>query len=249
VAESSESSLEAKDAIMEPACFDPVDATACLQQLLDQNSSAAVHVPNHDNRPWIVRPLWIRRSNLVVTFAPGVVLLAKAGSFLGTDDALLSLSGAVNVSLLGPPSSAFDPSRPGLSADMPTIRMRKGDYTTKPYTRGEWRHGIWIGSRHGGWGDATKPPFALPDRETSDVTVSGLRVESSGGDGFYIQNATDITLSSCDSNDNFRQGVSVIDVSGLAITDSSFRNTNGTGPSSGRNHAQPLPIFVDKSAV
>ena len=100
-------------AVMQP-CFDPVDATFCMQLLLDQNSTAAVHVPNHGNRPWIVRPLWIRRSNLVVTFAPGVVLLAKAGCFLGTNDALLSLSGAVNVSLLGLPS-AFDPSRPELS--------------------------------------------------------------------------------------------------------------------------------------
>ena len=166
---------------VEPTCFDPVDATTCLQQLLDQNATA-VHVPNHGNRPWIVRPLWIRRSNLVVTFAPGVVILAKAGSFLGTNDALLSLSGAVNVSLLGG-ASAFDPSRPQLSTDMPTLRMRKGDYAKPPYRRGEWRHGIWIGSRRGGWGDAAKPPFALPDRETSDCRVSGLRIESSGGDG------------------------------------------------------------------
>jgi hypothetical protein len=228
---------------LEP-CFDPVDATNCLQQLLDQNATAAVHVPNHNDMPWIVRPLWIRRANLVVTFAPGVVILAKAGSFLGTNDVLLSLSGAANVSLLG--LSGYDPSRPELSAyaAMPTLRMRKASYTKPPYALGEWRHGIWIGSRFGNEG-TSKPPFALPDRQTSNCVLSGLRVETSGGDGFYIQNSTDVTVTSCDSNANYRQGLSVIDVSGLTVADSSFRNTDGTGPSSGIDF-EPMWHLVDR---
>ena len=70
---------------LEP-CFDPLDATDCIQAALDRNSSGpvSVHIADHDGQPWVVRPLWIRRSNLVVSLAPDVVLLAKSGAFKGT---------------------------------------------------------------------------------------------------------------------------------------------------------------------
>ena len=58
-------------------------------------------------------------------------------------------------------------------------------------------------------------------------------MESSGGDGIYIQNASDVSVIRVDSNDHYRQGMSVIDVSGLTVLNSSFRNTNGTAPMAG----------------
>ena len=63
--------------------------------------------------------------------------------------------------------------------------------------------------------------------------ISDIRVESSGGDGIYIQNASDVSVIRVDSNDHYRQGMSVIDVSGLTVLNSSFRNTNGTAPMAG----------------
>ena len=200
-------------------CWDPRDATACLQAALNDAAADTVQIPAHAGSPWITTPLWIRRSNLIVSLEPGVVILAKAGSFHGANDALLTLSQAVNVTIEGQElegtNTAWDPSSPERSTLMPTLRMRKHDYMTENYTKAEWRHGINIidGS--------------------AQCSVSGIRVDSSGGDGFYVGNASDIKLARIDSTDNYRQGLSVIDVAGLIVTDSSFRNTNGTGPSSG----------------
>ena len=108
-------------------CFDPVDATDCIQQALNQTASSHVHLANL-GKPWIVRPLFIRRSNLLVTFAPGVVVSAKAGEFKGHDDSLVSITGASNVSLVGQSgNTAWDPAHPERSTQMPTLRMRKKD--------------------------------------------------------------------------------------------------------------------------
>ena len=59
------------------------------------------------------------------------------------------------------------------------------------YTRAEWRHGIWIGDRFGAAG-------------TRDITISGLRVESTGGDGVYVSSVSDVALVGIDSTDNYR---------------------------------------------
>jgi hypothetical protein len=110
-------------------CFDPVDATDCIQHALNQAAIAHVHLANL-GKPWIVRPLFIRRSDLLVTFAPGAVVLAKAGEFKGNDDSLISITGASGVSLVGqrsPASTAWDPAYPQRSTQMPTLRMRKKD--------------------------------------------------------------------------------------------------------------------------
>src|SRR5579883_3495507 len=47
------------------------------------------------------------------------------------------------------------------------LRMHKPDYQAEPYKKGEWRMGIAI-------------------RGCKNVLIEGLRVESTGGDGFYV---------------------------------------------------------------
>jgi hypothetical protein len=169
-------------------CFDATDATDCLQAALDSNITTGITVHlSADNGPWVVRPLWIRRSNLIVSLAPGVVLLAKPGAFRGTGDVLLSISGASNVTILGQPASpaGWDPAAPWMATEMPTLRMQQADYmNASRYTRAEWRHGVAIANR---FGDGSEPPFALADRGCSGVTVSGVRIESTGGDGIYVR--------------------------------------------------------------
>ncbi len=100
------------------------------------------------------------------------------------------------------------------------LRMRKQDYQRPPYQRAEWRMGIALrGCRH--------------------VLIEGLRVESTGGDGFYIDAgpnlgwSEDITLRDCVAYDNHRQGVSVISAENLLIENCSFLNTWGTAPEAG----------------
>ena len=101
-----------------------------------------------------------------------------------------------------------------------TLRMHKRDYQTPPYTKAEWRMG-----------------FAL--RGCRHVLLEGLRVESSGGDGFYVDGAgelgwsEDITIRNCVAYDNHRQGVSVVSVVNLLIENCLFANTWGTAPEAG----------------
>ncbi len=101
-----------------------------------------------------------------------------------------------------------------------TLRMHKRDYQNPPYKKAEWRMGIALrGCRH--------------------VLVEGLRVESSGGDGFYVDGggesgwSEDITIRNCVAYDNHRQGLSVISVMGLLVDNSVFANTWGTAPEAG----------------
>lgn len=101
-----------------------------------------------------------------------------------------------------------------------TLRMRKRDYQNPPYTKAEWRMGLALrGCRH--------------------VLVEGLRIESSGGDGFYVDGggelgwSEDITLRNCVAYDNHRQGLSVISAVNLLVENCTFANTWGTAPEAG----------------
>jgi polygalacturonase len=65
------------------------------------------------------------------------------------------------------------------------------------------------------------------------VTISGVTAAKMWGDGFYIEGANNVKFCSVTAENNRRQGLSVIQVSGLEIKNSSFRNTHGTRPSAG----------------
>ncbi|MGD1101126.1 MAG: right-handed parallel beta-helix repeat-containing protein [Terriglobia bacterium] len=101
-----------------------------------------------------------------------------------------------------------------------TLRMWKKDYQNPPYKKAEWRMGIAI---HG----------------CRNVRVEGLRVESSGGDGFYVDGGAgrewseDITIRNCVAYDNHRQGISVISVVNLLVENCTFAATGGTAPEAG----------------
>lgn len=100
-----------------------------------------------------------------------------------------------------------------------TLRMHKKDYQNPPYAKAEWRMGLAITG-------------------CTNVLVEGLRIESSGGDGIYIGNATlpyckDVVIRDVVCFDNHRQGISVIGAENLLIENSEFSNTWGTPPSAG----------------
>jgi len=96
-----------------------------------------------------------------------------------------------------------------------TLAMNKPEYTT-----GEWRMGL----------------SAL---SVSDLTIRGLTIRDSGGDGLYLGNAKKSNLPTYCSNvtvqdvwlDNHRRnGVSIISVDGLLMDGVVVTNTNGTAP-------------------
>src|SRR5699024_3468789 len=116
------------------------------------NSGAdKVIVPNV-GKPWIVDKTIHFRSNQTVVFKPGVVILAKKGSFKGRSDSLFTANYVKNLTIKGKNA---------------TFRMRKKDYQKKPYKPAEWRNTLNI-------------------RGCNNITIEGLTLEKSGGDGIYI---------------------------------------------------------------
>jgi hypothetical protein len=101
-----------------------------------------------------------------------------------------------------------------------TLRMWKKDYQNPPYKKAEWRMGIGL-------------------RGCRNVLIEGLRVESSGGDGFYVDEgpglgwSENVTIRDCVAFDNHRQGISVISAVNLRVENCTFAATSGTAPESG----------------
>jgi polygalacturonase len=101
-----------------------------------------------------------------------------------------------------------------------TLRMWKSDYQKPPYKRAEWRMGIAI-------------------RGCRNVLIEGVRVESSGGDGFYVDGggarrwSEGVTIRNSVAHDNHRQGLSVISVQNLLVENCIFSATSGTPPEAG----------------
>ena len=98
-----------------------------------------------------------------------------------------------------------------------TFRMNKADYVP---LGGEWRHGVNVLS-------------------SSGINIYGLRIENTGGDGIYLGKTgttlynSNIQVKDVVSDNNYRQGMSIISVDGLLVENSQFLNTNGTAPQAG----------------
>ena len=81
--------------------------------------------------------------------------------------------------------------------------------------------------------------MGLSLRGCKNITVEGLRIESSGGDGIYIDGGSkrrfckDVTIRDVTCYDNHRQGISVISADNLLIENCVFANTWGTAPAAG----------------
>ena len=101
-----------------------------------------------------------------------------------------------------------------------TLRMRKRDYQNPPYKKAEWRMGIAV-------------------RGCKNVLIEGVRVESSGGDGFYVDGggtrrwSEDVVIRNAVAHDNHRQGISVISAVNLLLENCTFSATGGTAPEAG----------------
>lgn len=96
------------------------------------------------------------------------------------------------------------------------ILMHKEEYALLPVA--EWRH-------------------ALNFMSCSNVTVSGLTLSNTGGDGIYLGNAvapnagycSNVTMTNVVIDGAARNGLSVISIDGLTITGCTFKNTMGQG--------------------
>ena len=194
------------------SCFGPMnasDSTVMFQSAFDSNASELLIEAR--NAPWLLRPLFVLGSNMVINFAPGCKLLAKQDEFHGGSDSLLTLHGVSNVTLNG---------------NGAVLQMRRDDYAWPPrgtcpqcrkYTKAEWRMGIQI-------------------LQSEFVILRHISVLESGGDGVYISGipgSSNVHIHDCVFDRNYRQGMSVIGAVNLLVERTQFSNTNGTAPSAG----------------
>lgn len=126
---------------------------------------------------------------------------------------------------------AFETENVTLRGPNATLRMRKDEYRSEPYEHSEWRHALGLFS-------------------VRNFTVTGLTLESSGGDGIYIGRsgvyhelgpASEDALPYCENvtirdvvcRDHHRQGISVISARDLLIENTVMAETGGTPPAAG----------------
>jgi len=101
-----------------------------------------------------------------------------------------------------------------------TLRMRRADYDAPPYAKAEWRHVLCV-------------------KSCANVTVEGLALAESGGDGIYLGCLRaewpnrNVVVRDVVCDRNYRQGISVISAEGLLIENTVLRDTAGTAPEAG----------------
>jgi hypothetical protein len=80
------------------------------------------------------------------------------------------------------------------------------------------------------------------DGGAEHITISGVTAKEMWGDGFYVDSATNVKFCSVTADDNRRQGLSIIEADVLVVTNSVFKNTQGTRPSAGIDLEPNKPV-------
>jgi Pectate lyase superfamily protein/Right handed beta helix region len=91
----------------------------------------------------------------------------------------------------------------------------QGDRKEHKGRGGEWGMGIIVGP------------------ESERVTIANLTARHMWGDGFYLAGGEDIAFCNVAAEANRRQGLSIIKADRVLVTNSVFRDTRGTAPSTG----------------
>lgn len=177
------------------------DATDALQSAIDSGAERVVVDRQKDD--WIVRPIFLRRSNQEVVLADGVTVRAKKGEFRALNDCLVSIPrGVSNVTLRGEGRVA--------------LVMEKSDYQNKTlYKPSQWRHAISI--------------KGAKNVVVRDVEIRS----SGGDGVYVAKNAKNVRLENLVCRDHHRQGISVISAVGLTVSRCIFADTRGRPPQCG----------------
>ncbi len=192
--------------------FQADNATESLQRAID--SKVPRLVIENTGSDWIIdKPLKLV-SNQEIVFEEGVVLQAKKGAFLGTNDSLLLGQNVENVSLIGKRGA--------------TLRMQRDDYANPQlYKKAEWRHGIsFIDSKN----------IVLRGLTVKETGGDGLYLGASVSG--YNKN---VLVEDMIFDSNYRLGMAVISAEDLIIRRSQFNNTKGTAPNGGLDFEPNYP--------
>ena len=107
-----------------------------------------------------------------------------------------------------------------LRGDGATLKMWKADYQSADYDKSEWRHSLAFWS-------------------CENVTITGLTLDESGGDGIYLGSSKAsepcrrFVIKDVSCLNHHRQGISVISADGLLIENCELKGTSGTAPQAG----------------
>ncbi|MGP8243103.1 MAG: hypothetical protein ACLQVN_01130 [Bryobacteraceae bacterium] len=82
--------------------------------------------------------------------------------------------------------------------------------------------------------DGSQSRHCLDVETATNVTITGISCNLSGGDGLYLRTSTNVTVTNCIFDHNFRQGSSITgQVNHINYVGDYFTNTSGTAPQSG----------------
>ncbi|GAA1560817.1 hypothetical protein GCM10009804_17020 [Kribbella hippodromi] len=223
------------------------DSTAALQNAINaaldatRTADTVLYIDKQAD-DWITGPLVIGfdpahpkgTHHLTIQFEPGVTVRAKAGAF----DGVVDIFNTVDVCLITVAGSEAGELVSGITFDGygATLAMNKPEYNA-----GEWRH-------------------ALSILSADNITVKGLTLRDSGGDGLYLGVRYDrkrtkaigqtynsnITLIDVCCDNHRRNAMTVISVDGLTVESCAFRNTFGTPPMAGIDFEPDPPRTTTK---
>ena len=172
-----------------------------------------------DGRPWSVRGVDFASSDIRVVFEAGVTVQAlKNSTYLFACDPIADLAvmhRTRNLSLAGYGA---------------TLRMWREEYVAH-CAHSEFR-------------------MALAIQRGSDIRIAGLTISHAGGDGLIVMGdggkdgvdaTSGLTLQDMVLDRNYRQGISVISVVGMRVTNVTLSNTNGTSPAHGVDFEPDTP--------
>jgi parallel beta-helix repeat protein len=71
------------------------------------------------------------------------------------------------------------------------------------------------------------------DNGSSKISILNVTANDMWGDGFYIEDASDVTLCGVTASNNRRQGLSIIQGDNILVKNALFQNTNGARPGAG----------------
>ncbi|MDQ8194778.1 right-handed parallel beta-helix repeat-containing protein [Coraliomargarita sp. SDUM461004] len=189
-----------------------------------------VIVPNL-GKPYIVDPILVKHGEKEIVFEPGVVILAKKGSFKSKMDSLVRLENVKNVTLRG---------------NGATFRMNREDYLQDDYEPSEHRHALSIAACDGiliedlnveeSGGDGVYIGGAYYHR--LPVPEDSVKITWTAKDGRQVTRwelpvSKNITIRRVVADRNHRQGLSLITGVNILIEDCVFKNTSGTPPMHG----------------
>ena len=210
------------------------NATNNIQKAIESGAEKII-LENHGT-PWKTGPIRFNKPNQEIWIANGATVEAYRDAKLHPE--YYATKKHVNMFTFAADNVTLNGYANGVDASdgVATLKMFKDDYLEAPYEGpSEWRHAVAI------WG-------------YKNLTLKGLTIQDSGGDGISVSDAqndvrprvaaNNVLIKDVVSKGNFRQGMSVTNSNGLLVTNCTFMNTGGGSPEAGVDFEPDVPEAV-----